>query len=178
MLDFLSCYKFPWTFFSPILITFLSNFDSVIFYLRISISLYVPLYYFFFFLFNFFFYYCGLTSLNALHVLIFPSFLYGFLLPCAKLWHPLHHMLTRHWSFFTQAQVGGNPTFHSCSPIVSKTNSTHYFHLDFTHVRLVPTFLFHGTLQSTNGNILGFGLLFIIHQLRYFISFSLVLEIM
>lgn len=45
---------------------------------------------------NVFFCYCGLTSLNALHVLLFPSLLSGFLLPCAKLWHPLHHMLTRH----------------------------------------------------------------------------------
>jgi hypothetical protein len=77
----------------------------------------------------------------------------------------------------TQAQVGGNPTFYFSSPIVSKTNSTHYFHLDFTRVPLVPTFLFHGTLQSTNGSILGFGLLFIIDQLRYLINLCLVLEI-
>lgn len=61
---------------------------------------------------------------------------------------------------------------------VSKTNSTHYFHLEFTHVLLVPTFLFYGTLQSTNGSILGFGLLFIIDQLRYLINLSLVSEIM
>jgi len=58
------------------------------------------------------------------------------------------------------------------------SHSTHYFHLDFTHVPLVPNFLFHGTLRSTNGSILGFGLLFLIDQLRYLVSLSLVLEIM